>query len=49
MFVDYGSVILDEEDLQKKIDTIVKNIELLGRQRVSIESDNSNYNYYDDY
>ncbi len=49
MFVDYGSVILDEEDLQKKIDTIIKNIELLGRQRVSLESDDYNYNYYDDY
>lgn len=49
MFVDYGTVILDEEDLQKKIDAIVKNIELLGRQRVSIVSDDYNYNYYEDY
>ena len=49
MFVDYGSVILDEEDLEKKIEKIVKNIELLGRQRVNLESDNNDYDYYDDY
>lgn len=49
MFVDYGTVILDDEDLQKKIDVIVKNIELIGRQRVHIQSDDSDYNYYDDY
>lgn len=48
IFVDYGGVILDDVDLQKKIDAIIKNIELLGRQRVHIASEND-YNYYDDY
>ena len=48
MFVHYGDVILDEEDQQKKMDEIIRNIELLGRDRVSIKFDgDKSYDYYD--
>jgi len=47
LFVHYGTVILDDADLEKQIDDIIKAIELIGRNRVVIDlkGNNNNYNY----
>jgi len=49
LFVHYGSIILDDENLEEKIDEIIKNVALLGRARVQItfEDKQNSYDYYD--
>ena len=50
MFVNYGDVILDEDDLNEQIGEIVKNIEMVGRSRVRISAGGNAYDYdYDEY
>ncbi len=45
MFVDYGGLILDDEDLEEKIDDIIHAVEMIGHDRVYVKSSGNDYNY----